>query len=156
MRPSSGRARGRGVDPGAVGRASGAEPWRVSLAGLVLGTALVWSAGLLGWWWAAVVVGFLAGSALRPRWPSWLVGVGSGLLGWAAPLALLAREAPVNATSGVAAALIGVGIGRAPLLLAVLLGGLLGLVGTWLGRAVVALVGRGARVGTTRAPLGRG
>ena len=124
---------------------TGAESWLISLAGLVLGTAVVWSAGLLGWWWAATVVGFLAGSAFRKRWPSWLVGVGAGLLGWAVPLVLLAREAPVNATSSVAAALIGIGVGRAPLLVAILLGGVLGIVGTWLGRAAVGLAGRPPR-----------
>lgn len=37
-----------GREPGAIGQSSGVAGWRVGVAGLVLGTALVWSTGLVG------------------------------------------------------------------------------------------------------------
>jgi len=107
---------------------------------LTAGTAGVWLAEAHTWWWATVIVGFVAGTVIPCRRLSWLVGTGSGLLGWALPLAFLATKVSLPRAAIVIAALMGYGPPALPIGLTVLLGTGLGACGTWVGRALRAML----------------
>jgi len=123
--PAAARSRGRG----AIARlATGVA--------LAAGTTGVWLAEAQTWWWATVIVGFAAGIVIPGKRPSWLVGTGSGLLGWALPLAFLATKISLPRAAIVLAALMGYGPPALPIGLTVILGTGLGACGTWVGRAL--------------------
>jgi hypothetical protein len=91
----------------------------------------------LGLWWAALPLCALLGLWLG-RW--WLLPLAAlaGLIGWGAPLVILAFGAPVGRTAAVVGAVLGapsaIGGGVA-IVLTLLIGVLLALVGAWAGVA---------------------
>jgi hypothetical protein len=106
------------------------------LIGLI-GLALTWLSGLVGWWWVTPLVGVLIGLLLRPAWLAVVVSLSVGGLGWGLPLALLAFTAPVGriAASVEAVMRLPATSGALIILLTVVLGCMLSLVGTWVGIA---------------------
>jgi hypothetical protein len=103
----------------------------------VSGLVLTWLSGLVGWWWVTPMVGVLIGLLLRPAWLVVLVSLAVGGLGWGLPLALLAFTAPVGrlaAAVEIVMTLPATG-GTIIILLTVVLGGVLSLVGAWVGIA---------------------
>jgi hypothetical protein len=90
-----------------------------------------------GLWWAALPLGAALGLWLG-RW--WLLplAAASGLVGWGAPLLVLALSAPVGGAAAVVGAVLGAppaASGAVALILTLLIGMLLALVGAWLGVA---------------------
>ena len=108
------------------------------LIGLI-GLALTWLSGLVGWWWVTPLVGVLIGLLLRPAWLALVTSLAVGGLGWGLPLVLLAFTAPVGRTAAAVEAVIP-GLpatgGTIIILLTVVVGCMLSLVGTWVGIAV--------------------
>jgi hypothetical protein len=102
------------------------------LIGLI-GLALTWLSGLVGWWWVTPLVGVLIGLLLRPAWLALVTSLVVGGLGWGLPLALLAFTAPVGRTAAAVEAVFGLPAtgGAIIILLTVVVGGVLSLVGTW-------------------------
>ena|SRR2546422_6381241 len=102
------------------------------------GLALTWLSGLVGWWWVTPIVGVLIGLLLRPAWLALVTSFAAGGLGWGLPLALLAFTAPVGRLAAAVDALIGQPAtgGALIILLTVVVGGVLSLVGAWVGIAV--------------------
>lgn len=103
---------------------------------LALATALVWAAGTLGWWWAALVVGLVDGLLVRGRSRCWTLGVGAGVLGWSLPLVWMSFSSPVGAAARDLSSLMGYSFAATSVLVTLLVGGALGACGTWLGRAL--------------------
>lgn len=103
----------------------------------VSGLALTWLSGQVGWWWVTPLVGVLIGLLLRPAWLAVVVSLSVGGLGWGLPLALLAFTAPVGRLAAAVEAVLRLpATGRTILiLLTVVMGGVLSLVGTWVGIA---------------------
>ena len=103
----------------------------------VIGLALTWLGGLVGWWWVTPVVGVLIGLLLRPAWLALVTSLAVGGLGWGLPLALLAFTAPVGRLAAAVDALFDglIGLpttgGALIILLTIVVGGVLSLVGTW-------------------------
>ena len=108
----------------------------------IIGLALTWLSGLLGWWWVTPIVGVLIGLLLRPTWLALVTSFAVGGLGWGLPLALLAFTAPVGRLAAAVDALFDSFIGLPAsggaliILLTVVGGGVLSLVCTWVGIAV--------------------
>ena len=107
----------------------------------VIGLALTWLSGLLGWWWVTPLVGVLIGLLLRPAWLALVTSFAAGVLGWGLPLALLAFTAPVGRLAAAIDALFDrlIGLpatgGALIILLTVVVGAVLSLVGTWVAMA---------------------
>jgi hypothetical protein len=104
----------------------------------IIGLALTWLSGLVGWWWVTPLVGVLIGLLLRPAWLALVTSLAVGGLGWGLPVALLAFTAPVGHLAAAVDALIGQPAtgGALIILLTVVVGCMLSLVGTWVGIAV--------------------
>jgi hypothetical protein len=113
--------------------------WLLMPAGMAGGTALVWAANASGLWWVTAIAGFASGLLLPGKLRSWVVGVGSGLLGWVLPLAWLATSVSLSRAGGAISALMGYGSPAIPTLLTVAVGAGLAACGTWVGRALRAL-----------------
>ncbi len=103
---------------------------------LIVGVALVWASGALGWWWVALVFSLLVGFDMKSAPRAWVVGVGAGVLGWGLPLAWLAFTQPVGLASKDLSALMGYGFAGTAVVVTVVVGGALGACGTWVGRAL--------------------
>jgi hypothetical protein len=107
----------------------------------VIGLALTWLSGQVGWWWVTSIVGVLIGLLLRPAWLALVTSLAVGGLGWGLPLALLAFTAPVGRTAAAVEALVDASSGLPAtggtifILLTVVVGCMLSLVGTWVGIA---------------------
>ena len=103
----------------------------------IIGLALTWLSGLVGWWWVTPLVGVLIGLLLRPAWLALVTSLAVGGLGWGLPLALLAFTVPVGRLAAAVDALFDglIGLpatgGTLIILLTVVVGGVLSLVGTW-------------------------
>lgn len=103
----------------------------------VVGLALIWLSGLMGWWWVTPIVGLLIGFLIRPALLSLMTSLAAGGLGWGLPVAFLAFTAPVgrlaHAIDALFDGLIGLPStgGALIILLTVVLGSLLCLVGAW-------------------------
>ncbi len=103
----------------------------------IIGLALTWLSGQVGWWWVTPIVGVLIGLLLRPAWLALVTSLAVGGLGWGLPLALLAFTAPVGRLAAAVEAVMPLPAtgGALIILLTVVLGGVLSLVGTWVGIA---------------------
>jgi hypothetical protein len=103
----------------------------------VIGLALTWLGGQGGWWWVTPLVGVLIGLLLRPAGLAVVVSLAVGGLGWGLPLALLAFTAPVGRLTTAVEAVMSLPAtgGTIIILLTVVLGGVLSLVGAWVGIA---------------------
>lgn len=107
----------------------------------IIGLALIWLSGQVGWWWVTPLVGVLIGLMFRPAWLALVTSFAVGGLGWGLPLALLAFTAPVGRLAAAVDALFDARIGLPAtsgaliILLTVVVGGVLSLVGTWVGIA---------------------
>ena len=118
----------------------------VLVAGLV---AL--SAVLFGFWWAPFVAGLAVG-ALLPRGRIAIpISAAIGLISWLVPLAALDVRYGIGPAANSLAAIMGFDhVAVVPVILTLLVGGLLGLTGGWLGNAGRAVVAPNARVDVTR------
>jgi hypothetical protein len=105
----------------------------------IIGLALTWLGGLVGWWWVTPMVGVLIGLLLRPAWLALVTSFAAGGLGWGFPIALLAFTALVGRLAAAVDALFDARIGLPAtggaliILLTVVVGGVLSLVGAWVG-----------------------
>jgi len=109
---------------------------RFALA-LVGGIALSLSGMFLGWWWVTFATGVLIGLALPRTWRALVAGAISGLVAWSEPLIEANAQYGLGPTSLSIAAIMGAnGAALIPIALTVIVGGLLGLTGSWLGAAI--------------------
>ena len=99
----------------------------------IIGVALTWLGGQLGWWWVTPIVGAVTGVALRPTRLALVVSFIVGGSGWGLPLALLAFNAPLGRIATAVEGLIGLTAtaGVVIILVTVLVGCILSIVGTW-------------------------
>lgn len=96
-----------------------------------------------GWWWLTPIAGLLIGFLMRPARLALLVALVVGAIGWGVPLAILALGAPVGAIAAAVASVIGLppSGGSIIIVLTVVFGGILCVVGAWVG-----IAGRGLRL----------
>lgn len=108
---------------------------RVGIA--IVALVLIWFGVQVGWWWATCAVGLVIGIVLRPIWLALVVALVTGCLGWSLPLALLSLNAPVGQIAAAVEGVTGVAStgGVVIILVTILLGGILSLVGAWVGIA---------------------
>jgi len=117
---------------------------------VVASVVINWLALLAGWWWVTVLTGLLIGLFFRPAGGGFLASLLAGGLGWGLPLALLALSAPVKSLASTVESVVGYSStdGVVIIVLTIVLGGVLSIVGTWVGvagRQVVPLRGWSAR-----------
>ena len=104
---------------------------------LVGGIALSLSGMFLGWWWVTFATGIVIGLALPRTWTALVAGAISGLVAWTEPLIEANAQYGLGPTSLSIAAIMGAnGAALVPIALTVIVGGLLGLTGSWLGTAI--------------------
>ena len=104
---------------------------------LVGGIALSLSGMFLGWWWVTFATGIVIGLALPRTWTALVAGAISGLVAWTEPLIEANAQYGLGPTSLSIAAIMGAnGAALVPVALTVVVGGLLGLTGSWLGTAI--------------------
>ncbi len=104
---------------------------------LVGGIALSLSGMFLGWWWVTFATGVVIGLALPRTWTALVAGAISGLVAWTEPLIEANAQYGLGPTSLSIAAIMGAnGAALVPVALTVVVGGLLGLTGSWLGTAI--------------------
>src|SRR5260370_19559132 len=104
---------------------------------LVGGIVLRLSGMFLGWWWVTCVTGVVVGLALPKTWTALVAGAISGLVAWSEPLIEANAQYGLGPTSLSIAAIMGAnGAALIPIALTVIVGGLLGLTGSWLGAPV--------------------
>ena len=109
------------------------EGFALVLAGGIL---LSLSGMLLGLWWVTFLAGVAVGLALPRTWMALATGAVLGLVAWSEPLLVANAQFGLKSTSLALAAILGAkGAALAPIALTVLIGVLLGLVGSWLGAA---------------------
>ena len=111
------------------------------LYGTMLLAALVALAGvLLGLWWAPFVVGIALGAVDSRARTAIPAGAAVGLLAWLVPLAVAQVRYNLGPTAQSLAAVMGFGHqALVPVVLAVVVGTLLGLTGAWIGSATRSL-----------------
>jgi hypothetical protein len=139
------------------------KPFLVTLS-LLIAVAVEYYANTKGWWLATFIAGLcLALLPIRPR-AAVLISVAASALGWFLPLVWLSMTYNLHDAAAVIASVMGFGIKLWWMadLFTVLTGVLLGLAGTWLGTAVLALAfparyestrpGKTATAGASRAP----
>jgi hypothetical protein len=99
------------------------------------GVTVDWLALLIGWWWITPVVGLLIGLCKHSTFVGFLLTLCVGCLGWGLPLAVLAISAPVKGIASAVEDVIALSStnGVAIILATLLLGGLLSVVGTYVG-----------------------
>ena len=116
-------------------------------ATLLLGALAALVGVAFGLWWAPFVVGLAVGAiAGRARLAVPAAAV-IGLLSWLFPLAAVHARYGLGPTASSLAAIMGFDhAGAVPVILALIVGALLGLTGGWLGSAVRAVVAPNARV----------
>jgi hypothetical protein len=108
-----------------------------------------------GWWWLTPLAGLLIGLLMRLARLALLAAFVVGALGWGVPLAILALGAPVGAIAAAVASVIGLppSGGAIIIVLTFVFGGILCVVGAWVGIASRGL----AAIRRGRQPLrGRG
>ena len=104
---------------------------------LVGGIVLSLSGMFLGWWWVTFATGVVIGLALPRTWTALVAGAISGLVAWSEPLIEANAQYGLGPTSLSIAAIMGAnGAALVPVALTVVVGGLLGLTGSWLGTAI--------------------
>jgi len=104
---------------------------------LVGGIVLSLSGMFLGWWWVTFATGIVIGLALPRTWTALVAGAISGLVAWSEPLIEANAQYGLGPTSLSIAAIMGAnGAALVPIALTVIVGGLLGLTGSWLGAAI--------------------
>jgi len=104
---------------------------------LVGGIVLSLSGMFLGWWWVTFATGVVIGLALPRTWTALAAGAISGLVAWSEPLIEANAQFGLGPTSLSIAAIMGAnGAALIPIALTVVVGGLLGLTGSWLGAAI--------------------
>ena len=104
---------------------------------LVGGIVLSLSGMFLGWWWVTFATGVVIGLALPRTWTALVAGAISGLVAWSEPLIEANAQYGLGPTSLSIAAIMGAnGAALIPIALTVVVGGLLGLTGSWLGAAI--------------------
>ncbi len=104
---------------------------------LVGGIVLSLSGMFLGWWWVTFATGVVIGLALPRTWTALVAGAISGLVAWTEPLIEANAQYGLGPTSLSIAAIMGAnGAALIPIALTVIVGGLLGLTGSWLGAAI--------------------
>jgi len=104
---------------------------------LVGGIVLSLSGMFLGWWWVTFATGIVIGLALPRTWTALVAGAISGLVAWSEPLIEANAQYGLGPTSLSIAAIMGAnGAALIPIALTVIVGGLLGLTGSWLGAAI--------------------
>jgi hypothetical protein len=107
---------------------------------LVGGIVLSLSGMFLGWWWVTFATGVVIGLALPRTWTALTAGAISGLVAWSEPLIEANAQYGLGPTSLSIAAIMGAnGAALIPIALTVIVGGLLGLTGSWLGAAIRGL-----------------
>jgi hypothetical protein len=117
---------------------------------ILLAGLLALAGVLLGWWWAPFATGVALGALDRRARVAVPAGAAIGLLAWAIPLAAIHARYGLGPTAASLAAIMGFERqGVLPLVLALLVGGLLGVSGSWLGAAIRGLV-RSRRVDAAR------
>jgi len=105
----------------------------VTVGGMVLSL----SGMFLGWWWVTFATGVVIGLALPRTWTALVAGAISGLVAWSEPLIEANAQFGLGPTSLSIAAIMGAnGAALIPIALTVVVGGLLGLTGSWLGAAI--------------------
>ena len=110
---------------------------------LVGGVLLSLFAMLLGLWWVTFVAAAAVGLVLPKTWWALIGGTAAGLVAWSEPLLAAQAQYGLGPTSLTIAAMLGVnGAALVPVALTILIGGLLGLVGAWLGSAARAFLPR--------------
>lgn len=116
------------------------QPVASIISGLV-SLALIWIGSPLGWWWLATCVGLALGILLRPAWLALVTAFVVSGLGWGLPLVRLAVSAPVGRVALAIESVIGLTSsgGVVIILITILLGCLLGILGTWVGIAAKGL-----------------
>jgi hypothetical protein len=123
-----------------IPQVGGHQPVALLIIGMV-SLALIWIGSLLGWWWLATCVGLALGILLRPAWLALVTAFVVSGLGWGLPLARLAAGAPVGRVALAVESVIGLTSsgGVVIILITILLGCLLGILGTWVGIAAKGL-----------------
>lgn len=103
----------------------------------ITGLALTWLGVQSGWWWLTPIAGLLIGLLLRPARLALLVALVAGMLGWGLPLAILAFTQPVGPLAAAVESVVGLPSsgGAVIIILTVALGGVLCVVGAWVGIA---------------------
>ena len=118
---------------------------------ILLAAGLALAGVLFGLWWAPFVIGVALGAFDRRTRVALPAGAATGLVAWTIPLAMLHVRYGLGSTAGSLAAIMGFGHqGVLPIVLTVLVGGLLGASGAWLGSAARGLVASRARVDASR------
>jgi hypothetical protein len=113
------------------------SPQRLIALVLVGGIALSLSGMFLGWWWVTFATGVVIGLALPRTWTALVAGAISGLVAWSEPLIEANAQYGLGPTSLSIAAIMGAnGAALIPVFLTVIVGGLLGLTGSWVGAAI--------------------
>jgi hypothetical protein len=109
---------------------------------LLVSLGIIWYANILGLWYVTFLVGIaLTGLPVRGGVAAFLSASVSAA-GWGLPLAWMSRTGHMHAAAAAVSAMMGFGTKLWWVVdaITVLTGLLLGLAGTWLGRAVLALV----------------
>lgn len=111
----------------------------ISITGLALTLIGVQS----GWWWLTPIAGLLIGLLMRPARLALLIALVVGALGWGLPLAILALSAPISPIAAAVEAVVALppSGGAIIIVLTIVFGGILCLVGAWVGVA-----GKGLRL----------
>lgn len=116
----------------------------------VTGLSLTWLGVQSGWWWLTPIAGLLIGivpgrdkSAPTPARLALLIAFVVGALGWGLPLAILALAEPIGAIAAAVEAVVALppSGGAIIILLTIIFGGVLCLVGAWVG-----IAGKGLRL----------
>jgi hypothetical protein len=110
---------------------------------ILLAGLLALAGVLLGLWWAPFATGLALGVLERRARVVVPAGAAIGLVAWAIPLAAIQAQYGVGATAASLAAIMGFSHqGLVPIVLTLLVGGLLGVSGAWLGATARGLVTR--------------
>ncbi len=109
------------------------------------GLALTWLGVQSGWWWLTPIAGLLIGLLLRPARLAILIARVVGAVGWGLPLAILAFSSPLGQIAAAVESVIGLTSsgGAVIIVLTVVLGGVLSVVGAWVGIAGRGLAATG-------------
>jgi hypothetical protein len=124
----------------------------VRLSVTLLVAALIALMGvLLGLWWAPFPVGLALGVMTGRARVAVPAGAGMGLLAWLVPMAVAQVRFGLGPSATALAAIMGFDrLPAVPVILALVVGTLLGLAGAWLGSAARGVVAPAARVDATR------
>lgn len=104
--------------------------------------AINWLSLLIGWWWITSLVGLLFGVFIRRAGTSFLLSLCTGGLSWSLPLALLVATTPMRSVANTVSSVIGLPAndGLLIIVLTVVLGCILSVLGTWVGKTSVSVI----------------